>query len=175
MDPLEIIRKYYAEDSEAFRYLVVHSRAVARKAVEVAERVGADVVFVEEAAMLHDIGIFRCDFSEIGCHGDEPRIRHGIIGREILESEGLPRHALVCERHIGTGLTVQDIERQDLPLPHRDMVPVSIEEQIVCFADLFFSKADWEEEKSVEDIRKGLARHGADKVGKFDEWLIEFS
>jgi uncharacterized protein len=54
----------------------------------------------------------------------------------------------------------------------RDMVPVSIEEQIVCFADKFYSKdADFlEKEKPLETVRKGIARFGEKKLKQFDEW-----
>jgi len=43
-------------------------------------------------------------------------------------SEGYPKHGLVCERHTGTGITLEMIIKNNLPLPHRDMVPVSMEE-----------------------------------------------
>ena len=68
MNPLEIIQKYYAEDSEAYRILVNHSRSVADKALEIGRmhpEMNLDLKFVEEAAMLHDIGIFKCDAPEI--------------------------------------------------------------------------------------------------------------
>jgi uncharacterized protein len=48
----------------------------------------------------------------LGCHGDRPYITHGIIGAELLGNEGLPGHALVCERHIGVGLSIEDIKSQ---------------------------------------------------------------
>lgn len=57
-----------------------------------------------------------------------------------MRKEGFPRHALVCERHTGAGISLQSIIDQQLPVPHRDMVPVSLEEQVICFADKFFSK-----------------------------------
>lgn len=88
MNPIEIIRKYYNPESEAYKFLIHHSRMVAKKAVEVAERVRhlkPDIKFIEEAAMLHDIGIFLTHAPQIGCHGDKPYICHGYLGREILE------------------------------------------------------------------------------------------
>jgi uncharacterized protein len=113
---------------------------------------------------------------KLGCHGIEPYIRHGIIGREILEDEGLPLHALVCERHIGVGLTAEDVRAQGLPLPARDMAPLSLEEKIVCFADLFYSKnpENIGSEKTIAKIRSNLARFGDNKVGIFDGWLKDF-
>ena len=160
--------------------LMIHGKMVAGKALEVCGHLNLDAdtrKLVLEAAYLHDIGVCRTSAPEIGCHGHEPYIRHGLLGREILEAEGLPLHALICERHTGVGLTVEDITTQQLPLPPRDMTPHSLAERIICFSDLFFSKNPerLEHEKSVEKVRKGLARYGADKVAIFDGWLAEFA
>lgn len=169
---MNIIEKYYGEQPELKALLLTHSENVARKALECLARHcfdGVDPEFVREAAMLHDIGIFATDAPGIHCHGTLPYICHGIEGRKILEAEGLPRHALVCERHTGAGLTVEDIDRQHLPLPRRDMCPVSIEEKLVCYADKFFSKSgDPNEEKSLERVRRSMARHGEDTLARFD-------
>ncbi|MDY0301838.1 MAG: phosphohydrolase, partial [Trichlorobacter sp.] len=101
---------------------------------------------------------------------------HGILGREILEQEGLPQHALICERHIGTGLTTADIISQNLPLPQRDMQPETLAERIISYADLYFSKnpQQLETEKTVAEIKTNLARYGQEKTTIFDGWLLEF-
>lgn len=180
MDPLVLLKKYYQADSKAYNILVEHSRAVTKKALEIAKKVphlNPDLVFIEEAAMLHDIGIFLTDDPEIECFGDKPYICHGYLGREILEKEGFPKHALVCERHVGVGISMQEIEAQNLPLPKREMTPISIEEQIICFADKFFSKNEefLTKEKSLEKIRSGLSKFGKHKVEIFDDWIKKFS
>lgn len=172
-----IINKYYPEDNELKHILMVHSRKVADKALKIVDthpELGADRQFVEEAAMLHDIGIFRCDANGIQCFGDKTYICHGTIGADILREEGYPRHALVCERHTGAGLSLKQIEEQDLPIPHREMLPVSIEEQIVCYADKFFSKTKLENEKSVEKALASLEKFGADGVERFKKWIEMF-
>ncbi len=177
MNPSEIIKKYYSENSKAYHILTAHSRSVAGKALEIARRhpeLNLDLAFIEEAAMLHDIGIFKCDAGEIDCHGEAPYVCHGYLGAELMRSEGYPRHALVCERHTGTGLSLKMIEEQDLPVPHRDMRPVSWEEQIICFADKFFSKMNLDKEKSPENIRKGLSKYGEETVSQFDAWCKLF-
>ena len=171
------ILQKYCKDEKQLHILVTHSRAVADKALEIARKhpeLGADEAFIEEAAMLHDIGIVGVDAPAIACSGTEPYIRHGILGAEILRREGMERHALVCERHTGTGLTLQQIVDQQLPLPHRDMQPQSIEEQIICFADKFFSKTRLDTEKSVEQARRSLEKFGAEGLVKFDAWCERF-
>ena len=176
MNPLDIINKYCTNEKQ-LHILLVHSRAVADKALEIARRHPewlVDELFIKEAALLHDIGIVHVNAPAIECYGKEPYIRHGILGAEILRSEGLERHALVCERHTGTGLTLKQIIEQELPLPHYDMQPISIEEQIICFADKFFSKTRLETEKTAEQARRSLEKFGAEGLEKFDNWCEMF-
>ena len=179
MDVIKLLEKYYRPDSKTYYLLVRHSRLVANKALEVAERVkelGPDLKFIEEAAMLHDIGIFMTHDPGLGCNGPHPYISHGYLGREVLEKEGLPAHALVCERHVGVGLTIADITNNKLPMPLRDMLPLTLEEKIICFADKFYSKDEHSlnVEKPVKKIRGLILNFGEDKVKLFDEWLKLF-
>ncbi|MBN2662991.1 MAG: HDIG domain-containing protein [Bacteroidales bacterium] len=179
MNPLEIIQKYYQKDTKLYYFLVEHSKSVAKKALEVAHNVSylkPDFVFIEEAAMLHDIGIFLTYSPKIDCFGDRPYIEHGFLGRKILENEGYFKHALVCETHVGTGLTVDHIRSRNLQLPLRNMEPKTLEEEIVCFADKFFSKNEkyLVNEKSIEKIKKGLLKHGQYNLDKFEMWMKKF-
>ena len=172
-----VIDKYYLDNPPLKSLLLLHSTLVARKALAIVDShpdLGADRGFVEEAAMLHDIGIFLTDAAPIHCFGKFHYLCHGYLGADLLRGEGLPRHALVAERHTGTGLTLKEILRRDLPLPHRDMVPVSIEEKIVCFADKFFSKTRPEEEKTVEQAENSLAKFGQEGVEIFSGWCRMF-
>lgn len=175
VDTLKIIRKFYDPESKAYHYLVHHGKVVAHKALRIARRLdntSLDISFIEESALLHDIGIIRTYAPQIGCFGYDPYITHGSHGREMLESIGLHRHALVCERHIGMGLTVDDIVTNQFPLPLRDMIPCSREEQIVCFADKFFSKEEHSliNEKPLHRVREIIRRYGDDKLLLFDQW-----
>ena len=104
----------------------------------------------------------------------QEKSRHGIIGAELLRNEGYPKHALVCERHTGTGLTVDDIISQNLPLPHRDMRPISLEEKLVCFADKFYSKSTPDQEKPFDKVRKSVAKYGDASLHRFDEMATLF-
>ena len=179
MDPLKVIEKYYDPASAAYAILTGHCRLVADRALEIGGKAAylhPDLLFIQEAAMLHDIGIFLTNEPELGCHGDKPYICHGYLGRELLEIEGFPRHALVCERHVGVGISLHDIRNNSLPLPERDMEPVSVEEQIICFADKFYSKdpAFLLKEKPIGTVRKNIARFGQEKLARFDEWCRLF-
>jgi len=177
MDYQGILDKYYPKDNALRHVLLSHSRSVTEFALRIVvahPELGADAGFVREGAMLHDLGVFRCDAPSIFCTGKEPYIRHGLLGAEILREEGFPRHARVCERHTGTGITVQDIRVQHLPLPERDFLPETIEEQIICFADKFFSKTHLEVCRTPVQARAKLVRFGEDGVSRFDHWASLF-
>ena len=164
---------------QQYNVVYEHSCCVARKALKVCEALelgAAERLFIEEAALLHDIGVSMVYAPGIYMYGEHPYIMHGVLGREILENEGHPVHALIAERHTGVGLTVEDIVRQNLPLPQRDMCPLSLAEKIICFSDLFYSKKPGRLglERSADSIRKQLASFGEDNVAVFDRWMIDF-
>ena len=163
MDCLSIINRYYPENDELRQLLLKHSRQVADRCLQIAKKhreLPVDVQFLEEAAMLHDIGIYRCDAPSIHCHGTEPYIRHGVIGGEMLRQEGFERHARVCERHTGTGLPGYE--------------PETLEEQIVCYADKFYSKSAPDHVRSVLETAQSLEKFGHEGVKKFLSWSERF-
>ncbi len=166
--------KYYPENQQLRDLLFTHSRCVADKALEIAKKhpeLKPDTEFIERAAMLHDIGIVACDAPGIFCYGSLPYICHGVEGSRILAEEGLLKEALVCERHTGSGLTAQEIADGVLPLPFRDMLPLSVEEKIICYADKFFSKNpdSLTKEKSVDEIIEQMKRFGEQPLKRFKE------
>jgi len=177
MDYQAIIDRYYPEDSQLRRLLLKHSRQVADRCLSICDArpsLSLDRSFLEEAAMLHDVGIRYCHAPSIFCEGDEPYIRHGIIGARLMEQLGYERHARVCARHTGTGITLWQIEKQQLPLPPGDYVPETMEEQLVCYADKFYSKSRPDRELSVEQTAESLRRFGEEGVEKFLAWARLF-
>ncbi|HET9570725.1 MAG TPA: HD domain-containing protein [Bacteroidales bacterium] len=177
MDTLSILKRHLGSNQELFHTVYTHSRHVMLKALSLSERhpeLALDNTFIEEAALLHDIGVYCTNAPDIHCFGSFPYIGHGYLGRELLEKEGLPRHSLVCERHTGTGLYLTEILAKNLPLPHRDLAPVSLEEQMICFADKFYSKSHLDSEFSVEEVRQKLTKYGPEGVARFDRWCKMF-
>ncbi|WP_283388792.1 HD domain-containing protein [Barnesiella viscericola] len=177
MDVQAVFNKYYQPGTPLYQSVWSHSRLVAEKTLQLAKahpELNLDLDFVYEAAMLHDIGVFLTHAPSIYCMGDKPYICHGILGAELMRADGYPRHALVCERHTGTGLTVDDIIAQNLPLPHRDLCPVSLEEKLVCLADKFYSKSNPDREKPLDKVRQSVARYGEDSLRRFDEMAALF-
>jgi len=174
-----IILKHFPEDSKVYSYYYTHSIKVTELALKLIDhnkhlKINKEIVTI--GAMLHDIGIIQTDAPEIGCFGKYPYIAHTYLGREILEQEGLPDIAPICERHIGVGLTKEDIIKANFPLPHRDMIPITIEEKLVCYADKFYSKSDKHLiiPRSPEKIRKKILKYGEDKLRKFEDLVILF-
>ena len=173
----EIIAFFYPQDGDLRRTLVSHSQKVCSKALQIAEHSGLDIdiKLVSEGALLHDIGIFKCHAPGIFCTGNAPYITHGIIGGKLLREYSavlgieLEKHARICERHTGSGLSIEDIRLQKLPLPEKDYLPETIEEKLVCLADKFFSKSANSEEKSLEEIRLSMSKFAPSALRRFDE------
>lgn len=165
----ETIAEFYPQEPGLRQLLLTHSVCVAKKALEIADHYASenpdkiiDRDFIAKASLLHDIGIQNCDAPDIYCFGQLPYICHGVEGSRMLAEKGLIRYAFVCERHTGSGLTAEEIEEEALPIPARDMLPVSIEEKIICLADKFFSKnpASLTREKSIDEVRKSISKFG---------------
>lgn len=157
--------------------LLRHSRSVADLALELAHRNrlslrDEDIV---AGAMLHDIGIIRTEADGIGCYGTEPYLRHGIIGAEMLRADGMPEWtARIAERHTGAGLTAEDIRERNLPLPAVDLVPETLLERLICYADKFYSKSGSLERKSMDRVVAGMKRFSAVSYARFEALRSEF-
>ena len=191
MDYLALIHRYYPEDNALRRMLLHHSRQVCARALQIVERhpeLGANRNLVEAGAMLHDIGIFLTDAPGIHCHGTAHYILHGSLGAQLLRNEAkqLKKEkqqaelhfyealARICERHTGTGLTRQTIIERGLPDPQKDLLPETIEEQIICYADKFYSKSHLERERTIPQTLQSLEKFGDEGVEKFRHWTELF-
>lgn len=198
MNYLDIIHHFYSEDTSLRRLLLLHSECVRDKALALLEgssfrdqhpstTLNLDLIIA--GSMLHDIGICATHAPGILCEGTESYICHGTIGARMLRqlvAEGsfsaedaamLEACARICERHTGAGLTRQDILSQGLPIePAVDLLPETLEEQLVCLADKFFSKSgDPRKEKSLEHVRRSMMKFGADSLARFDALCSTFN
>lgn len=181
MNPLTIIEQFYIPGTPLYQTLVHHSRIVTQKSLAIArtlDHLNPNLEFIKTAAMLHDIGIFMTRAASIGCTGESPYICHGYLGRKLLDEQGLPKeYGLVCERHTGAGITRENIIKNDLPLPARDMVPISLEEKIICCADKYHSKSPKKKNQVITtaDIIQELFAISVDHASRFSTWVKEFN
>lgn len=195
MDYQEIITAFYPDDNELRRLLVHHSGQVRAKALAVCRRhpdLPVDHALVEAGAMLHDIGICRCDAPGIHCHGTAHYLLHGLEGGAMLrglaaaattgaaDAARLEALARICERHTGTGLKPEAFGRRGLPVPAclaadaGCLSPETLEEQIVCYADKFFSKSHPERTRTVGQTLESLRKFGDDGMEIFSRWAERF-
>ena len=176
-DPLSIVSHFYGDEPELSDLMLKHAFQVRAKARQILEFSGLelDCETISTGALLHDIGIIRCNAPGILCNGALPYIAHGIAGAEMLRDYGqehgleLERFARICERHTGSGLTEADIRNQELPLPHQDFLPETMEEILICLADKFFSKSGEMKEKSLSSVRRSMEKFGEASLDRFDQ------
>ena len=148
---IQLLRKH-STNEESYMKVLLHSQAVQKVAVQIANKIlknpanrgmNIDIEFIRVASLLHDIGRFKCP------PGKES-IKHGVTGGEIIRKEKIgEKYALVCENHMGAGITKKEIVARALPIPAKDYIPTTNEEKIICYADklLWGTKV-----KPIEDI-----------------------
>ncbi len=175
----KIINKYYPKNDPARPYFKGHVKAVKKAAFKILKNnpsIKADKEKIRAMALLHDIGMRETYAPAIGCYGKHKYLEHGYLGRAILEKEGMGDIAPICERHVGVGITKAEIIEKKLPLPHRNMIPLSMEEKIVCYADKFFSKSDDDlmKPKSFERVLNHMRKLGKGKLFEFTKMTKEF-
>lgn len=164
---------FYPEGTRARLILEKHSKSVAALAadINIERSLRLDPDIVELAAMLHDIGIFLCDAPSIDCHGSRRYILHGILGADLLRRHGYPEAvARVAERHTGTGLTHRQAVQLKIPVADdRSLMPETELEELICYADKFYSKSADMKRKPLDRVRLSVAKHGDEAVARFDE------
>jgi uncharacterized protein len=121
-----------------------HSQIILSIAIQLAERLNnnfeikANMDLLKEGALIHDIGFYDCfddDYNK-----QEPYIRHIQIGYEIAMKEtGAMPLARFCMSH--SGISLEQINAKNFPLEKHDYLPVTLEEELVNFADKFHSKS----------------------------------
>ncbi len=158
-----IIDKYYPAGSPLRDIYMQHALQVTDEALATARRkqLPLDENEIRAAAMLHDIGIFMTDAPGIDCHGTAPYVDHGPLGATLLRSEGAPESwARVAERHTGSGIGT--------------LVPETLLERLICYADKFYSKSGTMLRKSPDSISRSLSRFGPESLARWQSLLHEF-
>jgi uncharacterized protein len=134
--------KYY---EKVLEICWTHSLIVAEIGLMLAKKVKTnfgievDNDLVEIGGLVHDVGVYSCfddNFKLI-----DKYVRHAFLGYKILKKEGIEekvaRFALV---HLGVGIYKEQIIQDELDLPKKDLIPISLEEEIITYADGFHSK-----------------------------------
>lgn len=138
---------------------IKHCVKVAEKALEIAERTGAniDMELVGRGALFHDLGKAKTH-----------EIEHGKIGAELGKTLGLPEEiTAIMEKHIRGGLAEE--EARELGLPIKDYTLKTLEERIVIYADRLVDiitdgiveiKSEQEAEERFEEILRQYPKYG---------------
>ena len=150
--------KKYSNNEDSFKKVLNHVQAVRKVALRIANEVpNVDKDFISIACLLHDIGRFDCWKKNV--------IKHGLRGAEMLRKEGLTEYALVAERHLGAGISKEDIREQGLSLPNKDFIPISKEEKIITHADnLIKGDKEISVKEAIERYREELGDKVAEKT-----------
>ena len=98
--------------------------------------------------------------------------------RKILLGLGLVAVMTATAQTKDGGITakmLQQIEKQQLPLPlDRSYEPDTLEEQVVCYADKFYSKSHVDHVRTVVETAQSLEKFGPEGVQKFLKWVDMF-
>ncbi|MBC2742685.1 MAG: phosphohydrolase [Desulfosarcina sp.] len=139
MNPEAIITRFYPGGSRTRDLLLRHGELVVRKALEILDR-----------APWLDAD------------------REFVVQAAMLHDIGIGRTRCPKLGCTGTLPYVDQVLRRKLPLPARDMFPLSVEERLICYADKFYSKTDnGRHEKTIDEITAGLARYEAEYADRF--------
>ena len=135
---------------------------------------GGDSRLVRVGCLLHDVGVYRL-YDDAGQLDHRSYIRHGVLGYDLLREEGLPE--VICRfasHHTGTGLSREDVLRQELPLPPADYLAETPEEVLVMYADKFHSKTTPPKLLTADAYAAYVRRFGAGKVTAFEAMRATF-
>ena len=166
LDEMNSLHKKYAPTVEALESVWKHCHIVRRIAMQIADDYHpVNRRLLESGALLHDIGVYK--LYKNGVLNKSQYITHGLLGYELLKEEGfdesLCRFALL---HTGVGITKEDVEIDNLPIPLRDYVAETDEERIVMYADKYHSKKVPPTFNSAEKYSEFLATNFGEKKSR---------
>ena len=106
-------------------------------------------------------------------------VRHLLL-RDLAKLRLRQRTDFCLVRHTGTGLTSVPMGKDGTPLLSANLVengffvPETLEEQLVCYADKFYSKSSPDRVLSVLETAQSLEKFGHEGVIKFLHWAELF-
>lgn len=158
------LHQKYATSEKILEIGWIHSLIVKEIAVQIANslkdkhEIEVDKNLVEIGALVHDIGIY--EYIDEKNHTKKNYVLHGRFGYKILIKKSISKNiARFALTHIGVGYE-QDI-------------PISLEEEIVAYADSFHSKCP-ARFNSFENEKNRLERFGADKGILYERYKDKF-
>ena len=178
-DEVQKLHEKHAPNKEAFESVWLHCQIVRDIALQVAEKYHTtDHELITIGALLHDIGVYQL-FKNGEYDKSKHYVTHGLRGYELLKAEGfdeaLCRFALL---HTGVGITKEDIEKMQLPLPARDYLAETDEERIVMYADKFHSKSNHLAQLTFNSVawykENLITKFGQNKLNIFENLIKEF-
>ncbi|MCX4623663.1 HD domain-containing protein [Streptomyces albogriseolus] len=176
-EEIRALHEKHAPTVEAFTSVHRHCElvwSVAQQLLASPRLAHLDAELVRAGCLLHDIGVYRL-YDDAGRLDHKNYIRHGLLGQELLESEGLPATLCrFCSHHTGVGLTRQDVVSQNLPVPPADYLAETAEERLVMYADKFHSKSHPGRFLSPDAYADHVRRFGEQKVTAFRALRDEF-
>jgi uncharacterized protein len=137
------LHRKYAPHQNAFELIYTHSQIVWKLAEQLiaSAHLKVDADFIRAACLLHDIGAYRL-FLPTGEIDDKNYIKHGVLGYDLLASEGFDESLCrVASCHTGVGFTAQEVVDEGLPIPPADYMAKTTEERLIMYADKFHTKA----------------------------------
>ena len=175
-EEIRALHEKFAPSAAAFDLVYTHCQVVDRVAADllISGSHTVDSALVHVGAMLHDIGVYAL-YGADGRLDHANYVLHGILGYDLLQDAGLPEAVCrFCSCHTGVGLTRQDVLCQDLPLPPRDYLPATLEEELVMYADKFHSKTDPPQFLTADAYATEVRRFGDAKALRFADLVDRF-
>lgn len=161
---LKILREEGVEEN-----VIKHAVRVSKIAKELVSKIRLKGYVVDEklviaGALLHDIG-----------RSITHDVSHGVIGGRIIRRRQLDdRLARIVERHVGGGISRDEAEKLDLG--NTDLIPETIEEKIVCYADKLVDgdkRVEFEETLRVFEEKLGQKHPAIKRLRELNEFFIK--
>ena len=169
------LHKKHAPSQAAFDLVFTHCQIVWELAEQLIQKsnLPVDSELVKVGCLLHDIGVYRL-YLPNGEIDHANYIKHGTEGYKLLKEEGFEEWLChFASNHTGVGLTKQEIEEEQLPIPPADYFAETPEEQLVMYADKFHTKTTPPTFMTADTYAGKLQKFGEEKVALFRQFQKE--